>query len=120
MNLAVSKAQPLNALSWHILLESQTDGQIAAWIAEWPDCRVVAASKEAAIEALEPLLNQRMANLEVMEFSFPTTVNESSEPHPLDNFPFIDKNDPEFIEFMAELRASRELDDDNPAYTINW
>jgi hypothetical protein len=42
------------------------------------------------------------------------------QPHPLDDVPSIDKDDPAFIEFMATLRADRELDDDNPAYTVNW
>jgi hypothetical protein len=31
-------------LDWHIVLESLTDGQVAASIAELPDCNVIALS----------------------------------------------------------------------------
>jgi predicted RNase H-like HicB family nuclease len=118
MNLAISKAQPLTTLSWHILLEQQADGQVVAWVAELPDCRVVAGSREDAIAQLEPLVEKRMAGIEAVEFHLPTQA--IPQPHPLDDVPSIDKDDPAFIEFMATLRADRELDDDNPAYTINW
>jgi hypothetical protein len=118
MNLAVPKPQSLNTLSWHILLEAQADGQVAAWVAEWPECRVVAESREMAIAALKALMEERMVGIEAVEFHLPTQA--MPQPHPLDDVPSIDKDDPAFIEFMATLRADRELDDDNPAYTINW
>jgi hypothetical protein len=36
----------------------QADAQVAAWIAQWPDCRVVAESRDGAIEAVRSALNQ--------------------------------------------------------------
>ncbi|NJR31325.1 hypothetical protein HC762_00855 [bacterium] len=93
------------------------DGQVAAWVVELPDCRVVAESKAAAIAQLEPLIDVRMATIDAVEFHLPIA---GTKPHPLDDVPSIDKDDPAFIEFMATLRADRELDNDNPAYTINW
>jgi predicted RNase H-like HicB family nuclease len=116
MNLAGAKAESTNTLSWRMLLEQQADGQIVAWVAELPDCRVVAESREAAITQLEALVENRMAGIDAVEFHLPT----QTMPHPLDDVPSIDKDDPAFIEFMATLRADRELDDDNPAYTIDW
>jgi hypothetical protein len=122
MNLPIATVETASLMTWHLLLESLADGQVAASVAELPDCRVVAASREAAIALLEPLVDDRMAAMEVVPFNVATqTVPLAiAPPHPLDGLPSIDKNDPAFIEFMAALRADRELDDDNPAYTINW
>jgi hypothetical protein len=38
----------------------------------------------------------------------------------VDILPSIPSDDEYFRELMATLRADRELDDDNPAYTVNW
>lgn len=61
MNLALSTS----TLTGHILLETLEEGY-SAWIAEFSDCRVIAESKEAAIAALEILLNKRMETIEVI------------------------------------------------------
>jgi hypothetical protein len=38
----------------------------------------------------------------------------------IDTLPSIPSDDQYFRELMATFRADRELDDDNPAYTVNW
>jgi hypothetical protein len=38
----------------------------------------------------------------------------------LDTLPSIPADDRYFRDLMATFRAERELDDDNPAYTVNW
>jgi hypothetical protein len=118
MNLARANSQIIAPITWHLMVESLADGQVAAWVAELPDCRVVAGSRDAAIAQLEPLVDERMAAIDAVEFHLP--IQAMPQPHPLDDVPSIDKDDPAFIEFMAKLRADRELDDDNPAYTVNW
>ncbi len=62
----ISLMQPTSTLTWRVLVESLEHGQIAAWVAEFPECRVIAESQEAAIVALEVLLNQRMATIKVI------------------------------------------------------
>ncbi|MGB8699530.1 MAG: hypothetical protein WCD18_08955, partial [Thermosynechococcaceae cyanobacterium] len=65
MNLSLS--QPTTTpLAWHIFIETLEQGQVASWVAEFPECRVVADSQEAAIAALKSLLYQRMARIQVM------------------------------------------------------
>jgi hypothetical protein len=126
MNLPIATVKAAAPMAWHLMVESLADGQVAAWVAELPDCRVVAESRDAAmtsgrsetIAQLEPLVDERMAMIDAVEFYLP--IHATPQPHPLDDVPSIDKDDPAFIEFMATLRADRELDDDNPAYTINW
>ena len=64
MNLLLS--QPQSDLTWHFLVETLGPEQVAAWVAELPDCRVVAESREVAIAALETFLKQRLAKIQVM------------------------------------------------------
>jgi hypothetical protein len=114
MNLPiVAAAAPM---TWHLLVETLHNGQVAAWVAELPDCRVVAASREAAIAQLEPLVQERMAAIEVLPSPFQSQVSDP-KPHPITEFFGIFKDDPDFAEIVAQMRAERELDDDNPAYT---
>jgi hypothetical protein len=75
MNLSLS--QPTSPLMWHILIESLEHGQVAGWVAELPECRVVADSQELAVAALEALLNQRMANIKVMPLQLSSEESES-------------------------------------------
>jgi hypothetical protein len=63
-------------LDWHIVVESLTDGQVAAWIAQWPDCRVVAGSRDEAVEAVRSALNQRMGTIEVLPVMIDVVVPE--------------------------------------------
>jgi predicted RNase H-like HicB family nuclease len=116
MNLAASNPQSLDALSWHILLEAQADGQVVAWVAEWPECRVVAESREVAIVRLETMLEERMQNMKVV--SLAVKPHQMAE-NPIAKFAGIFKDDPDFAEIVAEMRAERELDEANPAYTVS-
>jgi hypothetical protein len=113
---------------WHLVLESLADGKMSAWIAEWPDCQVVTDGRETAIAALNQLWQARMAmmvadqprEIEVLTCELPIEDGRIITPQirALLDLPKLDMYDPDFIEFMAALRAERELDDDNPAYTI--
>ncbi len=53
-------------LAWHIVLETLVDGQVAAWIAEWPDCRVTAVGCEGAIDAVKQALDEKSATVAVL------------------------------------------------------
>jgi hypothetical protein len=98
-------------LDWHIVVESLTDGQVAAWIAQWPDCRVVAGSRDEAVEAVRSALNQRMGRIEVLPVMIDVVVPE----HPMMKFVGIFKDDPTFIawadEFWAEKQRSHDDDE---------
>jgi hypothetical protein len=66
MNLSLSHSSSSSTLMWHVLVETLGNGQIAAWVAEFPECRVVADSQDAAIAALEELLKHRLATIKVL------------------------------------------------------
>ena len=108
MNLALSAS--VSTLTGHILLETLENGY-AAWVAEFSDCRVIAESKEAAIGALEALLTQRMATIEVIPLPI-----QSNNPNSI----WIKlggslKDNPNFIEwsdrFWAEKQKNSEHDE---------
>jgi hypothetical protein len=119
MNLPISHVQS-SSLSCHLWVETLTDGQVLAWVGEWPECRVTADSRDRAIEDLEQLLQARMGAIEVLSMNLPFESTEQEARSAIADLPKISKTDPYFIEFMAQLRADRALEDDNPAYTIDW
>jgi predicted RNase H-like HicB family nuclease len=110
MNLPL---QPTPPIPWHLLLETLADGKITAWVAELPDCRIVADTREAAIAALEPLIEQRTAAIEAISFQ----PNLFAAEHPSFQFIGIFEGNTAFMDILAVLRAERELTNDNPAYT---
>jgi hypothetical protein len=116
VNLPIGALETMKPMDWHLMLESLADGQVAAWVAELPDCRVIAASKEAAVAALEPLVDQRMATIESVVFQSQLKISGLSE-HPAMKFIGVFENDADFADILADMRTERELTDDNPAYT---
>jgi hypothetical protein len=116
MNLPIATVKAATPMAWHLMVESLADGQVAAWVAELPDCRVVAASRDAAIAQLEPLVDERMAGIDAMEFQ-PQLNSFTAAEHPALKFIGIFENDPDFADILADMRVERELTTDNPAYT---
>jgi hypothetical protein len=108
-NVTASPAQ----LDWHIVLETLADGQVAAWIAEWPDCRVTAAGREDAIGQLQVRLDERAKSFEVI--AFPMSVSLPQEENPWKPFYGALKDDPSFCawaeEFWAEKQRSHDDDE---------
>jgi hypothetical protein len=108
-NVMASPAQ----LDWHIVLETLADGQVAAWIAEWPDCRVTAAGREDAIGQLQVRLDERAKSFEVI--AFPMSVSPPQEENPWKPFYGALKDDPSFCAwaeaFWAEKQRSHDDDE---------
>jgi hypothetical protein len=114
MNLPVTQSSA--ALSFHFLLEENTDEYIVGIVAELPDCRVIAESQEAAIAELEEKLRDRLAKMTVVPFTMPVnseSIDSETEPqreNPWTEFMGMYKDDPVFAEIAAELRAERGLE----------
>jgi hypothetical protein len=110
MNLLLS--QPTAPLTWHILVETLEATQVAAWVAELPDCKAIAATEEAAIAALEALLNQRMATVKIRSFQLSSDPSEN----PWIKLCGLLQNDASFIEwsdrYWAEKQQISEEDED--------
>jgi hypothetical protein len=111
MNLSLSEPTPTSTLTWHVLVETLEHGQIAAWVAEFPESRVIAESQEEAIAALEALLSKRMATIKVM----PLKLSSDNSENPWFQLCGILKEDASFAEwsdrFWAEKQQSVEDDE---------
>jgi hypothetical protein len=110
MNLSLLQPAPISTLAWHILLETLEQGQVSAWISEFPECKVVADSQEAAIEALKTFLNQRMATVKVMPLQLSTENFED----PWLSLCGILKDDASFTEWSDRFWAEKQqnIEDD--------
>jgi predicted RNase H-like HicB family nuclease len=110
MNLSLTQTTPISTLTWHVLVEPLEQGQIVAWVAEFPECRVQAESQEAALAALEVLLNQRMATIKVMPLQL---FSENSE-NPWFKVCGILKDDASFAEWSDRFWTEKQqgIDDD--------
>lgn len=110
-------AQPFQAI-----IEILDNGQVVAWVSEFQDSKVIAADRTTAIVELEKVLKKRLESIErvVIEVDSPSETLRERDAQSSDPLPSIPSDDQYFRELMATFRAERELDDDNPAYTVDW
>jgi hypothetical protein len=110
-------ASPINSIAqpFQAIVEVLANGQVAAWVTEFQDSKVIAADRTAAIFELEKVLKKRLESIERVVIEVDRRDTQS-----IDTLPRIPSDDRYFRELMATFRAERELDDDNPAYMVNW
>jgi hypothetical protein len=104
-NVMASPAQ----LDWHIVLETLADGQVAAWIAEWPDCRVTAAGREDAISAVKQALGEKSEMAAVLAQSIELIPLE----HPVMKCVGMLKDDPSFCAWADAFWAEKQRSHDD-------
>lgn len=105
MNLSLSQPAPTSStLTWHVLVETLEQGQVAAWVAEFPESRVIAESEEAAITALEALLSKRMATIKVV----PLQLSSEKSENPWSKLCGILKEDASFAEWSDRFWAEKQ------------
>jgi hypothetical protein len=112
LNLASSPPNSPTTLRMTLLLQTLESGEITASVLEFPDCRVQAATREGAIAALNILLSDRLQNTDIVALELPIPVSSSPE-NPWKKLFGLFKDDPDFAEIVAEIRAEREVDDDS-------
>jgi predicted RNase H-like HicB family nuclease len=99
-------------MTLHILLEQQPNGHVWATVPALPNCSVERATREEALEAIQHLLSERLATVEVL----PVHISAHVAP-PLPQYswlPFLGmfKDDPYFAKIADELWAKRQVEDD--------
>jgi hypothetical protein len=119
MNPSIASSIDSIAQPFQAIVEVLASGEVAAWVTEFQDSKVIAADRSTAIFELEQVLKKRLESIErvVIQVESPT---ETQRDRSLDTLGSIPTDDRYFRDLMATLRADRELDDDNPAYTVNW
>jgi hypothetical protein len=109
-------ASPTNPITqpFQAIVEVLANGQVTAWVTEFQDSKVIAADRTTAIVELEKVLKKRLESIERV------VIEIERDAQSIDTLPSIPADDQYFRDLMATLREERELDDDNPAYTVNW
>jgi predicted RNase H-like HicB family nuclease len=97
------------ASTYKILLEQTADGQSSATVLELPDCHVIAATPQAAIDRVQERLSARLATAEIVSIQIPTPQPQN----PWIEFAGIFKDDPDFAEIARSLRTERNLTTQN-------
>ena len=91
--------------NWNILLESATDGQTTATVLELPECQVTAGDRQTALDQIQQLLKQRLANAEVVPVSIPTAEDDSN---PWLKFGGIFRSDADFEAIVRVIQRERQ------------
>jgi predicted nucleic acid-binding protein len=111
MSLAISP-ESSTTLKMTLLLQTLESGRILASVLELPDCRVESATKEEAIATLNAMVADRLKNADIVSLELPIPFAPSSQ-SPWAKLFGLFKDDPDFAEIAATLRAERESDDDS-------
>jgi predicted RNase H-like HicB family nuclease len=125
MNLELPQSDPFTNFKVTLLLETLASGQIAASVLEFPNCRVKAETREAAIAQIQATFLERLKNIEAISWNVPIQSNvvgvaSLSEPTWM-KFAGVFQDDSDFAAIMESIRAERTSDDDSevdPSYYL--
>jgi predicted RNase H-like HicB family nuclease len=107
MNLQTSSSTTPH-ITLHILLEQQSNGHVLVRIPALPNCTLERSTKEEALEAIQQLLAEDLATVEVLPVHVSPTP--SSQPQSWKPFLGMFKDDPYFAEISEKLWAKRQSD----------
>ena len=95
--------------SYEILIENKPKGVFTATVLGWQDCRAEGETKEDAVNKLRQVLNDRLHNKEIVSLEIEIPDSE----HPWMQFAGMFKDDPDFDDVLADIKAYRhQLDED--------
>jgi predicted RNase H-like HicB family nuclease len=117
INLNLPQSPSSNHFKVQLLIETLPSGKFAASIWEFPDCRVEAPTREAAITQVKTALLERIKHMETISWDVPITT---SQPKWM-QFAGVFEDDPDFQAIMSEIRAERTSDDESevdPSYYL--
>jgi hypothetical protein len=125
INLEWQQSYPFTNFKVTLLLEKLASGQIAASVLEFPNCRVKAETREAAIAQIQATFLERLKNIEAISWKVPIQANavgvaSLSEPTWM-KFAGVFKDDADFAAIMESIRAERTSDDEeevDPSYYL--
>jgi predicted RNase H-like HicB family nuclease len=96
------------ASTYKVLLENTPDGQSSATILDFPDCQATAATAQEAVNQVQHRLTERLATAKIVSIEVPTPPSIN----PWIKFSGIYKDDPDFAEIAAAIRAERNPTED--------
>jgi predicted RNase H-like HicB family nuclease len=118
MNLPTQSPLPSHPIRVTLRITQQTTGEFSAAIVEFPEYQAQAATREAAIAAVKTAFLEKADHFETIPWDVPLPPNEDlNESERRVESPWIKyagmfKDDPDFAEIAAAIRAEREVEDD--------
>ncbi len=99
----MNHTNPPSRLRVTLRVEPQSSGTIAASVIEFPDCRVEAETREAAIAQVQAALLKQLAHIETIPWDVPLP-----SAHPT-QIPFIDEQENSvFADIMNRIQTERD------------
>ena len=80
------------ASTYKVLLEQTADGQSSATVLELPDCHVIAATPQAAIDRVHESLTARLSSAEIVSIQIPASPHQNpwlGEDNPKQSSPLV-------------------------------
>jgi hypothetical protein len=112
MSLTIANPLPPNLGAVQVWMESLSDGQVTAWAAGIPDCKVTAESEAAALDALRIAITQRRLTIGLLPLPLFDTEN------PWVRFYGVLKDDPLFIEWSDRFWAEKQQINDDEELSV--
>jgi predicted RNase H-like HicB family nuclease len=106
-------------ITLHILLEQQADGQVLARVPALLNCALERSTREEALEAIQQLLSEKLATVEVLPVHISPSPAALTETQSWKPFLGMFKDDPYFAEIADELWAKRQVEDESEI-SIDW
>ncbi len=97
--------------NFHILLKQTNSGRVIASVAELANCQVEAETRTEALVAIQELVGDRLSDVEVLPLE--VSLKSIEAENPWTEFIGMFEGDAEFAEMAAQLRAERELEEDD-------
>lgn len=100
-----------------LLVETLASDKVAAWVFEFPSCRVEAETREIALSQIRAIFLERLQHIEAIAWS----VSVPAAKPAWMQFAGVFRDDPDFQEIMDAIRAERASDDDSevdPSYYL--
>jgi hypothetical protein len=111
MNLP-NPTTPKHEITITLMLEPQASGRVVASAVEFPACRVEAATREDAIALMSDRLQAQLDHVELVPLNLSLGSRTPAE-NPWKPLFGLYKDDPDFAEIAAAIRAEREVEDDS-------
>lgn len=109
----LNKSEALNKLDYSVIIEEIKAGLYSATVWGLPDCKATGATREEALTNVRQVLTARLEKAEIVSLEMEIPKPE----HPWMKFVGMFKDDPDFDEVLADIKAlRRERDAEMEAY----
>jgi predicted RNase H-like HicB family nuclease len=107
--------QSRSAMQYQIFVQNPAERKFKASVVGLHSCIAEGQTKEEAIAGVQIVLEEQLAQGEFVTLNLPPLTSPSSETsqaeHPWMKFAGMWAEDPQFDEFVAEMKRERELED---------